>query len=168
MRHWASTPAGRRPRRPPANSRNADCSPQAHHLSIQSPHPAGHFYFSPSLSLHSILIPAWVCGSTSNKRTENSTSSTQETIETHVGHPAHPRTSHRPHPQRRARNPPSRCRAPISLWLRSRGPDGLARFLRLNRSGTGDYARDREQWQRDLTLDQILESIREHRQHPSR
>jgi hypothetical protein len=43
------------------------------------------------------------------------------------------------------------------------GPDGLARFLRLNRSGTGDYTRDREQWQKDLKLDQILESIRQHR-----
>ncbi|MBS1858470.1 MAG: hypothetical protein JST11_24080 [Acidobacteria bacterium] len=31
------------------------------------------------------------------------------------------------------------------------GPDGLARFLRLNRSGTGDYTRDREQWQKDVT-----------------
>lgn len=43
------------------------------------------------------------------------------------------------------------------------GPDGLARFLRLNRSGTGDYTRDREQWRKDLTLDQILESIQKHR-----
>ena len=46
---------------------------------------------------------------------------------------------------------------------RELGPDGLARFLRLNRSGTGDDTRDREQWQKDLTLDQILESIRKHR-----
>lgn len=46
---------------------------------------------------------------------------------------------------------------------RELGPDGLARFLRLNRSGTGDYTRDREHWQKDLTLDQILESIRKHR-----
>lgn len=43
------------------------------------------------------------------------------------------------------------------------GPDGLARFLRLNRSGSGDYTRDREQWHKDLTLDQILASIRDHR-----
>jgi len=45
------------------------------------------------------------------------------------------------------------------------GPDGLARFLRLNRSRSGDYTRDREQWRKDLTLDQILESIRKHRPH---
>ena len=46
------------------------------------------------------------------------------------------------------------------LLQRELGRDGLPRFLRLNRSGTGDYTRDREQWQKDLTLDQILESIR--------
>lgn len=51
----------------------------------------------------------------------------------------------------------------LGLLQRELGPDGLARFLRLNRSGTGDYTRDREQWQKDLTLDQILDSIRDHR-----
>lgn len=54
------------------------------------------------------------------------------------------------------------CHA-LGVLMRELGPDGLARFLRLNRSGTGDYTRDREQWQKDLTLDQILESIRQHR-----
>ena len=44
----------------------------------------------------------------------------------------------------------------LELLQRELGPDGLARFLRLNRSGTGDYTRGREQWQKDLTLDQIL------------
>ena len=43
------------------------------------------------------------------------------------------------------------------------GADGLARFLRLNRAGTGDYTRDRDAWQKDLTLDQVIESIHEHR-----
>lgn len=51
----------------------------------------------------------------------------------------------------------------LDVLKRELGPDGLARFLRLNRSGTGDYTRDREHWQKDLTLDQILESIRQHR-----
>ncbi len=51
----------------------------------------------------------------------------------------------------------------LDVLKRELGPDGLARFLRLNRSGKGDYTRDREHWQKDLTLDQILESIREHR-----
>lgn len=52
----------------------------------------------------------------------------------------------------------------LDLFQREPGPDGLARFLRLNRAGTGDYTRDRAQWQKDLTLDQILESMRENRQ----
>jgi len=42
------------------------------------------------------------------------------------------------------------------------GVDGLARFLRLHRSGPGDYAKDRLQWQQDLTVDEILESIKRH------
>jgi hypothetical protein len=53
----------------------------------------------------------------------------------------------------------------LELLQRELGPDGLGRFLCLNRSGTGDYTRDREQWQKDLTLDQIMESIRKHRPH---
>ena len=53
----------------------------------------------------------------------------------------------------------------LELLQRELGPDGLARFLRLNRSGTGDYTRDRHQQHKDLTLDQILESIRQHRPH---
>ena len=53
----------------------------------------------------------------------------------------------------------------LELLQRELGPDGLARFLRLNRSGKGDHPHDRELWQKDLTLDQILESIRKHRPH---
>jgi len=51
----------------------------------------------------------------------------------------------------------------LSVLKRELGADGLARFLRLNRSGPGDYTIDRDKWQKDLTLDQVLESIREHR-----
>src|SRR5688500_16138454 len=46
-------------------------------------------------------------------------------------------------------------RQALELLKRELGPDGLARFLRLNRSGPGDYTHDRDQWQRSLTLDQI-------------
>ena len=53
----------------------------------------------------------------------------------------------------------------LDLLKREFGADGLARFLRLNRSGPGDYTRDRDEWHKDLTLDQILESIRKHRPH---
>ena len=49
----------------------------------------------------------------------------------------------------------------FDVLKRELGPDGLARFLRLHRSGSGDYTRDRMGWQKDLTVDQIVESIRQ-------
>ena len=55
-------------------------------------------------------------------------------------------------------------RQALEVLKREFGADGHARFLRLNRSGSDDYTRDRDQWLKDLSLDQILESIREHRQ----
>jgi hypothetical protein len=51
----------------------------------------------------------------------------------------------------------------LDVLARELGADGLARFLRLHRSGTGDYTGDREHWQEGITLDRILESIRENR-----
>jgi hypothetical protein len=48
----------------------------------------------------------------------------------------------------------------FDVLARELGPDGLARFLRLNRSGSGDYTRDRAAWQKGLTVDQIVENIR--------
>ena len=36
----------------------------------------------------------------------------------------------------------------LELLQREFGPNGLTRFLRLNRSGRGDYTRDRIEWQR--------------------
>jgi hypothetical protein len=56
----------------------------------------------------------------------------------------------------------------LDVLKRELGADGLARFLRLNRSGPGDYTCDRDKWQKDLTLDQMLDSIRESRQQRSR
>jgi len=47
-------------------------------------------------------------------------------------------------------------RHPLDVLMRELGPDGLARFLRPVRSGTGDYTRDREQWHKDLRLDEFL------------
>ena len=55
-------------------------------------------------------------------------------------------------------------RQALDVLLRELGPDGLARFLRLTRSGSGDYTRDRQEWQKTLTLDDILASIRGRRQ----
>ena len=51
----------------------------------------------------------------------------------------------------------------LELLGRELGVDGLARFLRLYRSGPGDYAVDRAQWQKDITVDQIVDSIRSRR-----
>ena len=50
----------------------------------------------------------------------------------------------------------------LDVLRRELGEDGLARFLRLSRAGV-DYTRDREQWQKNLTLDRVLASIRENR-----
>ena len=47
----------------------------------------------------------------------------------------------------------------LELLKRELGADGLARFLRLHRAGDGDYTRDRDHWQKELSVDQIVESI---------
>lgn len=52
----------------------------------------------------------------------------------------------------------------LDVLSRELGVDGLARFLRLDRSGSGDYTRDRMQWQKNLTVEQIIDSIRRLRQ----
>ena len=52
----------------------------------------------------------------------------------------------------------------LNVLSRELGVDGLARFLRLHRSGPGDYTKDRAQWQKDMTVDEIVESIRRRRE----
>jgi hypothetical protein len=47
----------------------------------------------------------------------------------------------------------------LELLLRELGSDGLARFLRLNRSGKGDYTRDRRRWQENLSVAEIVASM---------
>jgi hypothetical protein len=51
----------------------------------------------------------------------------------------------------------------LDVLRRELGVDGLARFLRLDRSGPGDYTKDRIEWQRNLTIDEILDSIKRRR-----
>lgn len=51
----------------------------------------------------------------------------------------------------------------LEVLGRELGVDGLARFLRLHRSGDGDYTRDRRQWQRDLTIQEVLASVEQRR-----
>ena len=48
----------------------------------------------------------------------------------------------------------------LDVLRRELGVDGLARFLRLDRSGSGDYTRERMEWQKDLTIEQIVDSIK--------
>lgn len=47
----------------------------------------------------------------------------------------------------------------LDVLMRELGADGLARFIRLNRAGPGDYTRDRDEWQRDLRVEDIVASI---------
>jgi hypothetical protein len=51
----------------------------------------------------------------------------------------------------------------LEVLGRELGADGLARFLRLNRSGPGDYTANRSAWQSDLTVDEILDSVKQRR-----
>ena len=47
----------------------------------------------------------------------------------------------------------------LQVLGRELGADGLARFLRLNRSGKGDYTQDRIQWQKNLNVAEIVASM---------
>jgi hypothetical protein len=47
----------------------------------------------------------------------------------------------------------------LQVLGRELGPDGLARFLRLNRSRKGDYTQDRMQWQKNLSIAEIVDSV---------
>jgi hypothetical protein len=42
---------------------------------------------------------------------------------------------------------------------RELGLDGLARFLRLYRSGSGDYTRDRHRWLEGATVHEIMAEV---------
>jgi hypothetical protein len=47
----------------------------------------------------------------------------------------------------------------LEVLGRELGAAGLARFLRLHRSGPGDYTKDSTQWQKNLTIQEVLDSI---------
>jgi len=51
----------------------------------------------------------------------------------------------------------------LSILQRELGAEGFARFLRLYRSGHGDYTTQRHQLLAGVTLDEIIEQIRSHR-----
>jgi hypothetical protein len=48
----------------------------------------------------------------------------------------------------------------LSILQRELGADGFARFLRLYRSGRGDYTKERHQLLKGVTIDEIIEQIR--------
>lgn len=47
----------------------------------------------------------------------------------------------------------------LSLLRRELGLDGLARFLRVYRAGSGDYTRDRHRWLQGATIQEIMAEI---------
>jgi hypothetical protein len=47
----------------------------------------------------------------------------------------------------------------FEILRRELGLDGLARFIRLNRAGSGDYTRDRHEWLGDTTIQEIMADL---------
>jgi hypothetical protein len=47
----------------------------------------------------------------------------------------------------------------LAILQRELGLDGLARFLRLYRSGSGDYTRDRHRWLEGATIQEIMAEV---------
>jgi hypothetical protein len=47
----------------------------------------------------------------------------------------------------------------LAILERELGLDGLARFLRVYRSGSGDYTRDRHRWFEGATIQQIMAEV---------
>lgn len=54
----------------------------------------------------------------------------------------------------------------LAILQRELGLDGLARFLRLYRSGAGDYTRDRHRWLEGTTIQEIMAEV-ERRDNPA-
>jgi hypothetical protein len=54
----------------------------------------------------------------------------------------------------------------LAVLQRELGLDGLARFLRLYRSGTGDYTRHRHRWLEGATIQEIMAEV-ERRDNPA-
>lgn len=50
----------------------------------------------------------------------------------------------------------------LEILHREMGVYGLARFLRVYRSGTGDYTQDRHQWLSGTTIQDIARELQRH------
>lgn len=55
----------------------------------------------------------------------------------------------------------------LAILQRELGLDGLARFLRLYRAGTGDYTRDRHHWLEGATIDEIMTAVNRREKPPA-
>lgn len=55
----------------------------------------------------------------------------------------------------------------LEILQQTLGANGLARFLRVYRPGSGDYTRDRHKWQKGITVRQIAEDIKKRRENPA-
>ena len=51
----------------------------------------------------------------------------------------------------------------FAILQRELGLDGLARFLRLNRAGRGDYTLDRHRWLGGTTIEDIMAEVESRR-----
>ncbi len=51
-------------------------------------------------------------------------------------------------------------RQAFAVIVREFGLGGLARFIRLHRSGPGDYTSDRDQWLAGVTVEQIASGLK--------
>ena len=47
----------------------------------------------------------------------------------------------------------------LAILQRELGVDGLGRFLRIYRAGTGDYTRDRHRWLEGATIQEIIAEV---------
>jgi hypothetical protein len=47
----------------------------------------------------------------------------------------------------------------LAVLQRELGVDGLGRFLRLYRAGSGDYTRDRHRWLEGATIHEIMAEV---------
>jgi hypothetical protein len=48
----------------------------------------------------------------------------------------------------------------LAVLQRELGLDGLARFLRVYRAGTGDYTRDRHRWLDGATVEDVMAEVK--------
>lgn len=52
----------------------------------------------------------------------------------------------------------------LEILQRELGASGFARFLRVYRTGAGDYTKDRRSWQSGITVHQVVKDIKNRRE----